>query len=553
MPDSFIQQIQHLSIENTVLVLFLVVALVAIGARRLRMPYTVSLVLAGLGLGTLHLLSAPVLDRQTLFTIFLPGLVFEASINMRAMELWRERFSILTLALPGVILGIGLTAAILILAAKTLQSLPTSLILPINWPLALIFGAAIAATDPITVVALFRSLGIPRRLLLILEGESLFNDGTAIVFFGLVLTYLRHRANAPVDLVAEFLWLVGGGFLVGAMVGGILTQVIRRSDDAMVEITLTTVIAYASFLIASQMGVSGVISTVAAGLVFSARISEETLAIRRQAVLRDFWEYLGFLLNSMVFLLMGFEIQIPALLHIWPLILVSWVAATLARGSLAAGVSALLKMGARSLPRSWAMVLTWGGLRGGLSMVLAMSLPASLPGHALIVNLVFGFVLLTIIVQGMSMTPLVRYLGLVEGQGFRALEIASSRWRNIAQMLPELERLRSTELFSEPVMRSAEEDYQKQLDAAEAELGQIHVDAVQRYRLECRQLRARLLNLQMANLREAYREGRIDAGVFQALFTDLDLRMASLDSDCSSPPPVPGPSEEGMLHVPDRD
>ncbi len=551
MPDSFSQQIQHLSIENTVLVLFLVVALVAIGARRLRLPYTVSLVLAGLGLGTLHLLSAPVLDRQTLFTIFLPGLIFEASISMRAQELWRERLSILTLALPGVVLGIGLTAAILVLAAETLRHLPASLTLPINWPLALIFGAAVAATDPIAVVALFRSLGIPRRLTLILEGESLFNDGTAIVFFGLVLAYLRHQANTPADLVAEFLRVVGGGFLVGVTVGGILTQIMRRSNDTMVEITLTTIIAYASFLIASQLGVSGVISTVAAGLVFSARMSEEPLAIRRQAVLHDFWEYLGFLLNSMVFLLMGFEIQIPALLHIWPLILISWVAATLARGSLAAGVSALLKMGSRPLPRSWAMVLTWGGLRGGLSMVLAMSMPASLPGHALIVNLVFGFVLLTIIVQGMSMTPLVRYLGLVEEQGFHALEIASSRWRSIAQVLPELEHLRSTGLFSEPVMRSAEEDYQKQLAAAEEKLEQIQVDDTHRYRLECRQLRARLLNLQMANLREAYRDGQIDAGVFQALLTDLDLRMASLDSDCGTLP-VPDHGGKSALHIKDR-
>ncbi|RMG37469.1 MAG: hypothetical protein D6720_03150 [Gammaproteobacteria bacterium] len=235
--------------ETIVILLFVVASAVAVVARKFHTPYTVALVVVGLGLGMLHWLHAPQLTQNLLFLVFLPGLIFEAAYHIDFEALWRDRITVLALVVPGVAASIGITAALIVFASNEIPHLPA-----IGWTLALAFGAAVAATDPISVVGLFKELGAPRRLTLLIEGESLLNDGTAIVFFTLVLSLIVGQALSPAGMAMEFGAVVGGGLFIGDITGLLVSHLIRRIDDAMVEITLTTVAAYGSFLIAYKLG-----------------------------------------------------------------------------------------------------------------------------------------------------------------------------------------------------------------------------------------------------------------------------------------------------------
>ena len=169
--------------ETIFILLFIVATAVAVIVRRLHIPYTVGLVIAGLVLGFVHALKAPNLSKELLFTIFLPGLLFEAAFHIDFSDFWRNRVTVFSLAVPGVIAAILLTTFILTTVMRDL-----AFVTRFNWRYALVFGALIAATDPIAVVALFKSLGAPKRLSILMEGESLLNDGTGIVFFTLSFT-----------------------------------------------------------------------------------------------------------------------------------------------------------------------------------------------------------------------------------------------------------------------------------------------------------------------------------------------------------------------------
>jgi monovalent cation:H+ antiporter, CPA1 family len=393
-------------VAHVLVVLFVVAAAVAIAARRLRVPYTVALVLAGLGLGALRLLEPPHLTRELLFTVFLPGLIFEAAFHIRWSSFRRNQFTILTLALPGVLFALGLTTLIMMPAARLLHVEPA-----FTWRHALLFGALIAATDPIAVVGLFRTLGAPKQLATLVEAESLLNDGTSIVFFGLVLGMVTGAGATPGGVAADFLQVVGLGAGVGLGSGIIVSKLIQQVDDPMIEITLTTIAAYGSFITAESFHGSGVIATVVAGMIcgnFGVRAAMKPATL---VALESFWEYVAFALNSIVFLLIGFAVRPADLLASWPLILLAFGVVIAGRAAMVFLVTGLFGRTSERIPASWRTILTWGGLRGALSMVLALSLPEDFPGRDLLIVTTFGVVLLSILVQGLTMAPLLRYLG----------------------------------------------------------------------------------------------------------------------------------------------
>ena len=527
--------------EPVVILLFVVASAVAVAARRLRIPYTVALVLVGLVLGALQLIEAPELTRDMLFMVFLPGLLFEAAFHVEFEDLWRDRLAVAGLAIPGVVASIGITALLLVLASKGFHALPGVGMEEVAWPLALLFGAAVAATDPVSVVALFRRLGAPPRLQMLIESESLLNDGTAIVVFGLVLG-LVVAAPPPVEsLVVEFGRVVGGGLLVGGVIGLLVSLALHGIDDAMVEITLTTVAAYGSFLVADQLGYSGVISTVAAGLVCGNYGARTGMSPSTRVAAHSFWAYLGFALNSLVFLLMGFEIRLDALLAAWPFILLAWLAVTLARAAVVLATSSLLFFTAARIPASWGVVLTWGGLRGALSMVLALSLPHELALRELIVNMVFGVVLLSILVQGLSMAPLARRLGLLGWrEALTAYELARARLQLAADVVVEIGHMRSSSLADPKALEHLEADYRRRMEEANTQLERISVDERIRYHEDLAQLRRRLLEFEKIRLLEAKRRGTIGQEAFEQLLADIDARFLQLEAGEDEEEPEPG-------------
>ncbi|HEY2806510.1 MAG TPA: cation:proton antiporter [Gemmatimonadales bacterium] len=397
-----------MSPESTLISLFVIATAVAILARRLRIPYTVALVIAGLGIGALGVVEPPRLTRELLFAFILPGLLFEASFQME-FTIFRENWRTITaLAAPGVVVAIGLTGAICTLAIHLLRLEPG-----FTLTIGLVFGALIAATDPIAVVAVFRSMRASPRLTTILEAESLLNDGTSIVFLTLILGYVAGTTTGAEALAMQFVVMVGGGILTGLVLGLVVSRMMRRLDDPMVEITLTVIAAYGSFVLAEQFHVSGVLSTVAAGMACGSYGRRVSMSPRTQTAVLAFWEYSAFALNSIVFLMVGFTVPLGSLLATWPEVLVAYLAMLFGRAGVVSAVTLLFRWHREAIPGRWRIVLTWGGLRGALSVVLALGLAPDFPYRSQLQSMTLGVVLASLIIQGLTMGWLLRRTGLV--------------------------------------------------------------------------------------------------------------------------------------------
>ena len=397
--DSATEDNRFLFLEEIVIAMLFLAVMVGIAAHRLRVPYTVGLVLVGLALTfSVHIkLDIP---PNLILAGLVPPLIFEAAFHLNLDDLKNNLSHILTLAVPGVILTTLLVGVIV--------SWGTGLALSIT----LIFGALVSATDPVSVVALFRSMGVPKRLQVLLEGESLFNDGTAIVIFNLVLA-MAVRGLESFNLTAslvDFVVVSGGGLVIGLILGSLVSQLISRIDDYLIETTLTCILAYGAYLIAQLLGVSGVLAVVAAGLI-NGNIGPRGMSPTTRIVVYNFWEFAGFLANSFIFLLIGLQINLTILFENLSLIVWAIFAILAAR---AIGVYLLARLGG-GIPTNWQHVLYWGGLRGAISLALALSLPSTLGiANNQIRVMAFGVVLFTLIGQGFSMAPLVRRLQIIQ-------------------------------------------------------------------------------------------------------------------------------------------
>jgi CPA1 family monovalent cation:H+ antiporter len=400
----------HPSIVTTTtgfIVLLCIATAVAIASGRLRIPYTIALVVTGLALGAVNIVALPHLSKELLFALFLPGLLFEASYHLHYRELRASALTIGILAIPGVIVAVASTAVLLTVASGVIPG-----IAPVPWQAALVFGGVIAATDPVAVTALFRQVAAPRQLEVLVESESLLNDGTSIVVLSLILAYLSGTETTAWSLAVDFLRTTIGGGVAGLVMGWVAMHIIRRIDDASIEITLTTIAAYGSFVVAERLHVSGVIATVAAGIYCgnTGRVSAMSEGTRQSV--DSFWAWAAFILNSAVFLLLGAEVPLGVLARAWPAIALATIVVLLARAVVVYGTTTLLARTAERIPRSWSAVMTWGGLRGALSMVLALGLPEALDHRSLIVTLTAGVVVVSLVGQGLGMRPLLRRLRL---------------------------------------------------------------------------------------------------------------------------------------------
>ena len=505
-------------------VLFTIATAVAMLARRIKTPYTVALVATGIVLGSVHLYSPPNLTKELLYAIFLPGLVFEAAFHLEARAFRRNAIAIVALAVPGVAVAIGATATILVLAGDVLP-FATGL----RFVHALAFSALIAATDPIAVVAMFKSLGAPRRLGVLVEGESLLNDGTAIVFFTMALGFLSGHTTSAAAAVLDFVRIVGMGAVIGAAVAFASALALRQVDDAMIEITITTIAAYGSFAVSEAFHYSGVISTVVAGIVVGSYARGRGMSPSTRVAVETFWEYVAFALNSVVFLLIGFEVHVEALLAEWKIILVAYVAVTAGRAIVVAAVTALLSRTRERLPWRWNVVMTWGGLRGALSMVLALALPASFPNRQIIITITFGVVLLSLVVQGLTMAPLLRRLGVLGTRADRETyeRLIGTRRSALAALdaLGEMVRRgRVHEQIAAPIRR----DYEKLIEKTDESIRTCGVESSDLLHEESQSLRRALLVVEKDALRDEQRRGLLAEHVIEKLLRDLDARAAQL-------------------------
>jgi monovalent cation:H+ antiporter, CPA1 family len=392
---------QFLQTESFVIGLLLVVAIVAILVRRLRVPYTMALVLVGLFISTLIKINIE-LTPELILALFVPPLIFEAAFHIHFQELKRNYVWIFLLAVPGVVLTTALVGGML--------SLTTNM----GLGLALLFGAIVSATDPIAVVAVFRKFGAPKALQVIMEGESLLNDGTAIVLFNILLLTLLPGGASWSEGVIAFLRVTAGGLFVGLVLGWVIARFIATIDDYLIETTLTTILAYGAYLIADRLQVSGVLAVVAAGIICG-NLGQRGMSPTTRIVLVNFWEYVAFLANSFVFLLIGLKVDIGAIITFWQPLAVAILAVLLARILLVFGLGWIAnRFSEQKISLRWKTALSWGGLRGAISLALALSLPAVLdPGREQLRVMAFGVVLFTLLIQSTTMRFLMKQLNIL--------------------------------------------------------------------------------------------------------------------------------------------
>jgi Na+:H+ antiporter len=530
---------------------------VAIAARRLRIPYTVALVLSGLVLGVAHLFEPPELNKELLYAVFLPGLLFEAAFHLDFHDFWRDRRVILALAIPGVVVAVALIALILEPIAQLVRGGEG-----FGWSHAVIFGAIIAATDPIAVVSMFRTLGAPRRMIVRLEAESLLNDGTAVVVFSLVLGLMSGQQISGVGLVIEFVRIVGGGLAVGALTGLAIAQVIKRIDDPMIEITLTTIAAYGSFLAAEELGFSGVIATVAAGMLsgnYAARIG---MAPSTRIAAETFWEYVAFALNSIVFLLVGLHVHLRELAGVWLLIVVAYAAVTVARAGVVFGVLAFERTTRDDVPRAaYGTVLTWGGMRGSLSMVLALALPP-MPARELLIAVTFGVVLLSILLQGLTMTPLLKRLGIVgRHEARQAYERKQGELRMTHAALSEIAQMRQQHSVPAAVLGELSEEYEARARVTAAAIEALRLEQDDLRAEESMRARRQVLLAEKASVLDDSHRGALSTEASESLLASIDARLGRLNgtsatsdrepkdvANAASPSTPPSSAEDQSSH-----
>jgi len=378
-----------------------VAALVGIATRRIAMPYSVALVFVGLAVGVFLPDLHPQVTPELVLVVLLPGLVFDASLRIDLRELRRTMFSVGFLAGPGV----------LIVAVAVAAALAIGTGLPFE--LGFIVGAMVAATDPAAVVAAFKRLGVPPRLATVTEGESLFNDGTGLTLFAIAISVLSTTVTAR-SVVETVVITVVVSAVIGIAVGYVAARLVSTVDDHLIELTISVSAAYGSYLLADLFHESGVIATVIAGIVLGNHGRQTRFSSRGVEALDTVWEFVAFLMTALVFLIVGLSISLLEFAGRMP-----WVAwgiigvlvgrAIIVYAMLGVAWSIRPPTSATSAVRTgWLHVLFWSGLRGAVAVALALSLPADIPRRQLLQEITYGIVLFTLIVQGMTIEPLVR-------------------------------------------------------------------------------------------------------------------------------------------------
>lgn len=391
-----------LSIERLE-VLLIVAALVAIAARRVRLPYTVGLVIAGVALSAVGVLSGFTITKDLIFRALLPPLIFEAALFIR----WRDLKANLAPVLLFAAIGSVFSALVV---GGTMRHFAGW-----TWPIALAFGALISATDPVSVIALFKEMKIGGRLRLLVESESLLNDGTAAVLFSVALIGVSGstvNANiAAMSLVRE----VGGGLLSGAIVAAIVLFLAGRTTDHLVELAFTTIAAYGAFLLAEHFHCSGVLSVLVSGLMIGNLSHRGAITEHGQEAVEAFWEFAAFVSNSIIFLLIGIGEGAfgTLLLEELPVIGIAILASLVARLISIYGLSFLLRRSRHQVEKAHQHVLFWGGLKGALALALAIGLPQDMPFRQQVIAASFGVVAFSVLVQGLTMPVLLRRLGVI--------------------------------------------------------------------------------------------------------------------------------------------
>lgn len=399
-------------IEHTVGIyigLLLLACVVAIVSKMVtHLPYTIFLTLVGLLIGVLGI--GPEIEKtgfgyHLIFFVFLPPLLFQGAFHMNLNSLLEQFWPIVCLAVPGVIVSTMLVGGLV----GWLGGISSMMV-------AILFGALISPTDPVSVLSLFKEVGAPKDLKIIVEGESLFNDATGVVLFTILLKALLSGQEFGFGQAAyEFVKVSVGGLLLGAVLGWIVFKIMRHIEDHLLENALCLVLAYGSFWLAEVMHLSGVIGTVMAGLMIGNYGRRLSMSVKTTNTVEIFFESIGFLINSLLFVLIGLELrEVPANI-MWMTVFVAIAAMLIARAAVSYSFYWLLNQVGTKRPKRWNHILFWGGLRGSIPIALLLNLPNEgllVTWRPVLLLAGFGCVFFSLVVQGITMKPLMLKLGI---------------------------------------------------------------------------------------------------------------------------------------------
>ncbi len=523
--SGFIQQ------ELGLVLLLSIAALVAVVSRRIRVPYTVALVLVGLILSFFPNPFIIDVSGDLILAILVPPLLFEATLQIKWEKLRKDIVPILLLAVVGTLVSTIIVGEII------------TWVLDVPLLAAFAFGALISATDPVAVISFFRSLGVSKRLGMLVEGESLLNDGVAIVLFSMAVGFASAGIN-PADQglsilgqgLIEFFRVALGGLTVGFVLGYVVSYgILKNVDDHLIETTTTFALALGAYVIAESFHVSGILAVVAAGLMVG-NIGMQNTSPTTRLTLENFWEFLAFVANSLVFLIIGLEIEITRL---WPgivPIIVAVLAVLFSRAIVVYGITGLYSRTAslpQKIPVPYRHVMFWGGLRGAISLALALTLTGDVFGTAIAREMqvmTFGVVLFTLLVQGTTIEALIRRLGLSD----KPPHLLEHQRRQASLFtkragLQEMDRLRNEGMLFRDIWDATRAVYDEEINKSKLDIRD-HLEAHPELEQDLfLQARTDALRAERSAITDAMHRDLISEKVHEELVSAADHRMAALD------------------------
>ncbi len=517
--------------ETAAVVLIAIAAGVAVLARRAAFPFTVALVLAGFGASALGELVAVDVSHDLILFLLVPPLLFEATLHLPWPKLKADLVPALTLALLGTLIGT--------LAIGSLSHFG----LDLPWEASLAFGALISATDPVAVIAFFRTLGTPKRLSVLVEGESLFNDAVAVVAFGLAVAAAEGEGFTLGGAMTDFIVVSAGGIAVGLVLGYVVSEVVlARVDDALIETTTTLALAFGSFLVAEEFGAivgrdvhfSGILAVVVAGLLVG-NIGIKNTSPSTRLTLEHSWELLTFLVNSLVFLFIGLTIRPSDLINHLDAVAIAVIGVLVVRVVVTYGLSFVAGTirPERVIPKAYQHVMFWGGLRGAISLALALTITEDVfdPDTVETVRVMtFGVVLFTLLVQGTTIAGLIRRLGLAGvDENERQQQRHQARIVMARAGQTEVARLGADGVLGDAMADALARSYQRDIVDEAARLGQHTRSFPEMEAAMLFQARRDALHAQRSALNDVVRSGLIDGTVAGEISTELDVRLVALD------------------------
>jgi monovalent cation/hydrogen antiporter len=514
--------------------LLIAVAVLVTVARRFVIPYPIFLAVGGLVLGLVPGVPRVAIDPDVVFLVVLPPLLYVTAFFTPVRGFRANLGTISSLAVLLVI------ASALVVAAAARLLIPD-----MTWPVALALGAIVAPPDAVAATAVAARLAVPRRIVTLLEGESLLNDATALTLYALALKMALGGAVGPKTAVTAFTGAMLGGAAIGVAVGWLIAQIRSRLQDTPVEITISLLTPYVAFLPAHRLGASGVIATVTAGLYLGYRGSHIMGADARLTG-RAVWETLTFLLNGFVFIVMGLEV--PVLFHaLPPSSAIRVVVVGIAVSLILVAVRTLFVFATLWAPaalRSWpearslaadAIVLSWAGMRGVVSLAAALALPtvlaagAPLPVRETLIIVTVTVIGFTLVGQGLSLPLIIRRLHLAGDAGARAEEVAA-RQRLLEAAARRLDELDPVWPGHRPLLDQLRETYRHRSEHVDRQREAGPADVEDRELIEHREIRRTVIDAEREALLRLRAEGAIDDDVLRKLQHELDLEERRMDA-----------------------